>query len=151
MPVTMKLFLTLLVKLILTILPPAGHCATAPSLLLGDAPSYSLAGHLEQLVDPGGRLTLADILTPTVSSRFRPIPGNMNRGYTRDAVWLRYKMERSASFPEQGYLCLSPPFLDTVEVYFQTGADPTDPYSYQLTVVGDHVPLTHQAIRATEL
>ena len=101
----MKHLIVLIIALLLTGLSPALGYATPPPLLLGDAQSYSLAGHLEQLDDPGGKLTLADVLTPTMSSRFKPISGYMNRGYTRDAVWLRFKMERTALFPEQAYLC----------------------------------------------
>ncbi len=145
----MKHLIVLIIALLLTGLSPALGYATPPPLLLGDAQSYSLAGHLEQLDDPGGKLTLADVLTPTMSSRFKPISGYMNRGYTRDAVWLRFKMERTALFPEQAYLCLGPPFLDTVAVYFQTAA-PTTPASYELIAVGDHVPRSRQLIKATD-
>ena len=145
----MKLLWTLLIALFLAGLFPS-LVPAAPPLLLGDAPSYPLAGHLEQLVDPSGKLTLADVLKPTVSSRFKPISGNMNRGYTRDAVWLRFRMERTALFPEQAYLCFGPPFLDTVAVYVQTGADPAAPTSYELAAVGDHVPLSRQGIRTAD-
>ena len=147
----MKLLWTLLIALFLAgLFPSLGNATPPPPLLLGDAPSYPLAGHLEQLVDPSGKLTLADVLKPTVSSRFKPISGNMNRGYTRDAVWLRFRMERTALFPEQAYLCFGPPFLDTVAVYVQTGADPAAPTSYRLTAVGDHVPLSRQGIRTAD-
>lgn len=146
----MKLLWTLLLALLISGLSPALGNATRPPLLLGDAPSYPLAGHLEQFVDPGGKLTLADVLKPIVSSRFTSIPGNMNRGYTHDAIWLRFRIERTPLFPEQAFLCLAPPFLDTVAVYFQTGADPAAPSSYRLTSVGDHLPRSRQAIKTTD-
>ena len=149
MSVPMKLLLALMLALLLSGLSPdASHAAS--TLLLGDAPSYPLAGHLEQLVDPSGRLTLADLLAPATAARFAPIPGAMNRGYTRDTVWLRFRMERTDGFPEDAYLCLGPQYLDTVEVYIQNGANPDDPAVYRQTLVGDHVPPSSKSVRSTD-
>lgn len=50
----MNYLLTLILALLLAGLSPAPALAAAPPLLLGAAPSYPLAGHLEQLVDPSG-------------------------------------------------------------------------------------------------
>ena len=145
----MKLLLALMVALLLSGLSPDASHSASP-LLLGDAPSYPLAGHLEQLVDPSGTLTLAELLSPATAARFIPIPGAMNRGYTRDTVWLRFRMERTNGFPEDAYLRLSPQYIDTIAVYIQTGAKPDDPAAYRQTLVGDHVPPDPKSVRSTD-
>ena len=146
----MKLILCLAFTLLLTGFTAVSGYAEPPPLLLGDAPSYHLAGHLEQFVDPSGKLTLADLLTPARSARFTPIPGNMNRGYTRDAVWLRFRMTRTASFPEDSYLRLGPPFIDTITVFIQAGDDQANPAAYRQVMVGDHVPLGPRAVHSPD-
>lgn len=139
-----RLALVLLTLILSAVLQSSIDAAAAP-ILLGDAPSYPLAGHLEQLVDPAGKLTLGDLLAPKLSARFSPIPGNLNRSYTRDTVWLRFTMQRSATFSEQGYLRLGPQFLDSITIHIQTGSNPADPDDYRTIQAGDHTPLDGQA------
>ena len=90
------------------------------------------------------------MLAPPTSARFTSIPGAMNRGYTRDTIWLRFRVERTDGFPEDAYLCLGPQYLDTIEVYIQNGANPDDPAAYRQTLVGDHVPPGPKSIRSTD-
>ena len=125
------------------------HAAAAP-LLLGKSPSQDLSGHLEELVDPGGNLTLSDILQSSNSARFIPIPGNLNKSYTGDVVWLRFTMLRSAEFPEDSWLLLTPPFLDYVTIYLQTGKETVKPSSYVEISLGDHVPVAERPVQHPE-
>ena len=73
----------------------------------------------------------------------------MNRGYTRDAVWLRFRLLRTATFPEHSYLSLGPPYLDTVAVYI-SGGDPADPSGYRMSMVGDHIPVSPTTVGSTD-
>ena len=120
----MKLLLVLALALLFSGFVPLSVSGEPPPLLLADAPSYPLAGHLEQFVDPSVKLSLADLMTPARSARFTPILGSMNRGYTRDTVWLRFRMARSPLFPEEFYLRLGSPFIGTITAFIQTGDDP---------------------------
>lgn len=113
---------------------------SVPAVLLDTQSFYPLAGHFEQLIDSTGKLALADILKPEMAARFVPIPGNMNRGYTRDTVWLRFTVQRTAAFPAEARLRLVPPYLDEITVYQQTGSNPVQPSSYRVTRLGDHIP-----------
>lgn len=144
-----RLALVLLTLVLSGFLHSSIDAAAAP-ILLGEAPSYPLAGHQEQLVDPTGKLTLDDLLTPALAARFKPLPGNLNRSYTRDTVWLRFTMQRTALFPEQGYLRLGPQFLDSITIHIQTGSNPADPAAYRTIRVGDHTPLDDQAPLSSE-
>ena len=145
----MKLLLTVLVALLLSGLYPLASQAASP-LLLVDAPSYPLAGHLEQYVDTTGSMTFADLLSPATAARFTPIPGTMNRGYTRDAVWLRFPAVRTASFPADAYLLLGPQYLDSIAIHIQTGDNPQNPAAYRQLLVGDHIPPLPGAAHSTD-
>lgn len=125
--------------------------ATAPPLLLSKNSSYDLAGHFEVLVDTGGKLGLSDILSPHIASRFKPLSGNLNRGYTPEATWLRFSFVREAGFPPGSYLWLEPPYIDDISVYFQTGASPLDPASYKLQKLGDHFPVVQRPLKHSEM
>src|SRR6266571_2319084 len=88
--------------LLLLFVPVAG----ASPVVLSTAAHYPLSGHLEMFADPSGRLTLKDVLTPENSARFKPIPGNVNQGYTTDTVWVRFSLLRKAPFSDEVYLRL---------------------------------------------
>jgi len=128
----------------------AGSAAVASPLLLGGSGSYPLAGHLEMFVDPGGKLTLADVVSPGTSGRFTPISGNLNRGYSDDAVWLRFTATRSASFPEEAWLRLGPSYIDFVTLYQQSGENPASPAAYRETRLGDHIPVADRPVSHPE-
>ena len=75
--------------------------AVAP-LVVADRqlPVTPLAPHLEVLVDPAGRLTLADVTAPTQADQWRPemrpVPAF---GFTRDTLWLRFTVRSGAAEP----------------------------------------------------
>lgn len=114
--------------------------AAAPPLFLDTQSSQSLAGHLEQFIDPSGQMTLADVLSPENSDKFVPLAGNMNRGFTQDAVWLRCILRRGMNFPVQAFVSIWPPYLDFVTVYLQTGGHPAEATAYKEWRMGDNIP-----------
>jgi len=99
------------------------------------------------LTDPSGQMTLAEILSSGLTTRFRPITGPLNRGYTQETSWLRFSFSRTAAFPDDMYLWLDPPFVDEVTVYLQTGPDRADPASYTVYNLGDHTPVANKPVR----
>ncbi|MGD9946980.1 MAG: 7TM-DISM domain-containing protein [Desulfobulbus sp.] len=98
--------------LLITLLSTSGQAATPP-LLLDTQAQQPLAGHLEQFIDPSGQMTLSQVLAPENSASFVPLAGNMNQGFTSDAVWLRCTLRRGANFPAQAFLTIWPPYLDS--------------------------------------
>jgi len=125
--------------------------AALPPVLLDKLTVVDLSGHLEQLADPTGKLTLADILQPLNSTRFTQIPGNLNRGYTRDVLWLRFSIQRTASFSDDAWLRLAPPYLDHVTVYLQSADNRALPSSYSEILLGDHIPVSSRPVRHPEI
>ena len=86
-------------------------CAATP-LVLDRAPSYELAGHIERFDDLSARMTLEEILHPEHRVAFKPLYGNLNDGYSHKAVWLRFTLTRTVSFPPEAWLRFGPPYLD---------------------------------------
>ena len=123
-----------------------GSSTAQPPLILSTESEAKLAGHLDLLIDPGGKLTLSDVIVPQNASRFTAIPGYLNRGYTRDTAWLRTRVARSDSFPEQVWLRLGPAYIDIINVYIQNGSDASQPSSYREIRLGDHVPVAQRPV-----
>jgi len=143
-----SLFSILLVAVFLLVSARTG--AAVSPLVLSSAPRTDLAGHIEMLVDSSGTLTLADILSPAYAGKFRPVPGNLNTSYTRDTIWARIRILREATFLEDAWLRLSPPYLNLATVYYQTGADPFLPLSYRVIRLGDHIPVAERPVQTPE-
>ena len=117
-----------------------GASAHANVLCLSENRAYPLTGYLEILTDSSARLTIVDILAPERNKHFKPIPGFLNLSFGNQAIWLRFRVQRSAAFPAESFLSLGPPMLDFITVHAQTGDDADTPDSYQVYRLGDHLP-----------
>lgn len=142
--------ITLFLTVIALLLSFPGYATAQPPLKLSTQSQAKLAGHLEMLVDPGGKLALTEVLAPQNTNRFVAIPGDLNRSYTRDTIWLRTRVMRSGQFPEQSWLRLGPSYIDTINVYLQTGTDASLAASYREIRMGDHVPVDQRPVRHPE-
>ncbi len=115
--------------------------------MLGERSSYELTGHMEVLKDPSLRLGFADILKAGESGRFRQLEGNLNNGYKREACWVRFTVERNASFPETGWLRLKPNYINELTLYIQIpGKDPALASSYRTVLLGNHLPALQRPV-----
>lgn len=115
----------------------------AGEVQLSAAPSFNLSRALEYLEDPGGRLTLEDVLRPQHQERFRrvaPIGPGANFGFSRSAYWLKVTLEAPQSVPTRWLLEVAYPPLDRVEV-FAPG-----PSGWSRQVGGDALPFAGRAI-----
>ncbi len=142
----------MLTALLLYLILGAGiPAADAIPLVIAPPHQISLAGHLENLVDKSGGLTLADILAKPEVDTFEKLPGFVNRGYLAGASWTRFSYTTPTGGPAEWYLRLVPAILDDVRVYVQKGPDPTSPASYQEYQLGDHYPMTDRRIRHLDM
>lgn len=123
-------------------------CMAMQPILLDSAASYPLSNHIEILVDHDNSQTLSKLFK--YPQRFTPISGDLNLGYNAGTIWLRFDVQRTPNFPERAYLRLGPPFLDSIDVYIQSGNNPFDPEAYNKFETGDHVPLNKQSARSTD-
>lgn len=87
--------LTILVLLILT----AGPLSAQPKETASLSPEKTkvvIGPFLEQLEDPEGALTLADVQSPRTHSRFRPNTyHDIHIGHTRSTWWFRFKLKKA--------------------------------------------------------
>jgi len=149
-PVRRVLIFVLLVMILAGFFPFFAHASLSP-VLLNKAPSYELSGHLEQLVDPDGKLLLADVLSPALSARFKPLQGYLNKSGSRDVVWLHCELVRRKGFPLYAFLRLLPPNVDHVDLYVQRRESSLVPVSWQKISLGDHIPLVDRPVRNLDL
>ncbi len=145
--VVLRIFSALALFCLLQASVPA---ADAAPLLLNTFHSLPLAGHLENLVDQGGALTLGDLLG-TPDRRFKKLPGFLNLGYLAGASWTRFSYDTPDGDPAEYYLRLVPAFLDDVRVYVQEGADPRSPASYREYQLGDHFPMAGRPLQVLDM
>ncbi len=96
----------------------AGAAGAAQPLRFADAEgSVSLTGRLDYLRDPTGQLGIGDIAFGPAAAGFVPAAGLFNLGYTSDAVWLRFTIERRDPVTQELYLQFSPSFLSHIDVF----------------------------------
>ncbi len=93
------------------------QAASGPLMLTPEMKSVDLGTYWSVLRDPGGKLTLQDIIEADRAKLFQPIPGDLAAGYTTDALWLRVEVIRRADSDDQWWLELDPPFVDRVVLY----------------------------------
>ena len=92
-----------------------------PLRLSVDAARYELAGHLNLLRDPAGRLTLEEVRRAGPQDMKR-LPGSLSLGFTRDVVWVRFVTERPhAQAPDHWWLALSHPLLQEATLFAVEG------------------------------
>ena len=121
--------------------------ASAAPLQLGGRSAYDLAGHMELMKDPSLSLGFTDVLKAAKNGRFHPLEGNLNNGYKREACWLRFTIERNASFPAEGWLRLKPNYVNYLTLYIQTpGHDPSLASSYYIVRLGNHIPALQRPV-----
>lgn len=107
-------FLLLLVLL----LPVAGRAQSALDLQATTNKALG-GGHLSMLRDPQATLTPDDALA---SDGWQAIPAALSAGYTKDAIWLRLVVERTADAPQDWFVRFTNALLDDVRLYRPDGA-----------------------------
>lgn len=124
-----------LLRLCLLLLLPCAAQGTSLSVHDG-AGRYPLAGFVDVLEDPDGRLTLEDVRQP--SAQFRPTRrgDDMSFGYRHSTFWLRLVLTLPPGGSREHWLLeLAYPTLDSVNFYrLLPGGD------YQMTETGDTLP-----------
>lgn len=96
-----------------------GAYAAEPARLQAEQARLSLSGHLEALRDPSGRLDWTAVQSPAWRSRFQALPADFNGGFTHEgAWWIRSTVQ--AEFSGERWLVLKAPFIDRLDVYFET-------------------------------
>lgn len=93
-----------------------GTSPTTAPLRLSDRASHALASHIDLLLDPRHELTPAQVVN-LPNEAFTPLAGQLSRGFTDDAVWLRFRLQRTAVDPATWWLEFDSSVLDDIRVY----------------------------------
>ena len=145
------LFFVRTVTLRCLVLLIVGLCAGASSAWASDIraerslSALDISDGVEVLVDPGARMTLADVLARPQAFAHRAHGEALNFGYTDAAVWLRLHVSAAADAPRDWRLVIGYPTLDRVDFFYPSGAD------YLQLASGDHLPYSQRAVPHRDL
>lgn len=124
---TKLLLLILLMTLSLALMPAHDKPALAqssdpptqePLILTDEQGQYLLGFHLDILEDPGGELTIDDVISPEYAARFEPSQEAVpNYGFTESVFWLRLRLHNETSLIDQWLLETNFQNLNYVDLY----------------------------------
>lgn len=100
----------------------SGSIALANPLMMQPGEQQrSLGGHLHLLFDPSHSLTIDEVSRQEMQHAFQALPADVNLGYIKDAVWLRFTLAREPGAPREWWLRVEPAYLDVVSLYRPEG------------------------------
>lgn len=114
-------------------------------LLDGQTAAQSMAGVFSMLRDPGGALTLDDVIAAQAEATMTPLPGFLSLGFTGDVVWLHARVSSGASRRMTWVMELRPPFTDHLVLYAGPPGQGAD--GFRLNRFGDQEPLSGRTLR----
>lgn len=113
-----------------------------------DHGSVSLTEYFAVLEDPSRSLTLVNVQSPAVASRFQGGQGRrspaaaLSYGFTRSAYWLRLRVRNASDQPVERLLEIGYPLLSSIALY-----QPTATGAYQAVVTGVATPFSTRPYR----
>jgi signal transduction histidine kinase len=122
-------------------------CSAMPAGALGLSASDGIDGgvelsrDLEIQRDPSGRWRIADVAGGAQQHGFEPLDGPVQEGFSRDAVWLRFSLARTADAPARWLLRVRPPRIHEATLYAPDGRG-----GFVETPLGDTRPFTAREI-----
>jgi diguanylate cyclase (GGDEF)-like protein len=109
--------------------------AQAAIMLGAGQQKIPLAGEMQVLEDPSGRMTREEVASPGAASGFHAVRGtnDLNLGYSSSAWWLRFAVQPAPNAAKQWLLEIAYPSLDKVEVFAPDASG-----TYVRSEAGDH-------------
>jgi len=122
---------------LITVGSPALSFAQSPVVLTDALNKYPLGRMLEYLEDPEGRLTIDNVISAEISSRFIQSKTNVpSFGYTKSAYWVRIRFQNQAAQATDWLLMLGFPNMQEA-AFFRPRADGT---GFDVMRTGTHHP-----------
>jgi PAS domain S-box-containing protein len=133
-------FLKLLFILLLLAFPETANAA--PSVVLEDMQhNYALGKHLDFFEDKERIITIDDIVSSEISSRWRQSKSSIpNFGFADGAYWVRFSIDNKCSHTDQFYLEVAYPYLDRIDLFIP------DYDNFILKKSGDYLPFNNREI-----
>ncbi len=114
------------------------------ALMIGQQGSYTLSRAFMVLEDPGGQLSLDEVLQPAQQARFKTVAQSgsaTNFGLTSSAFWLRITLQAQTDTPAPWLLEVAYPAIDQLDLYT---ANPRGGFEHQRG--GDLLPFASRAV-----
>ena len=107
----------------------------AEILLDKNTKSHILGSHMEFLEDPSKKLTIQDVTSTTIASRFAPHNKDFpSFGFTESAYWYRTEIINPDPVSKKLILEEVIPYIDSIKLFLP---DPANPGDFIITEVGD--------------
>ncbi len=100
-----------------------------------------LGGALWVHSDPSGAWTIEDVANGPQREGFSHLPGSVEKGFTRDTVWVRFTLQRQPDAVAGWLLRLRPPRINEATLYAPDGHG-----GFAETRLGDRQPFTDRAV-----
>lgn len=113
---------------------------SASPLILSTLGKADLSGHLAYLIDPEAHWTIEEVASGRAGP-FSPLVGQYAGGFSQDAIWLSFRVERRTDGPTEVWLEVAPAYLDDVRLYI-----PQQDGSYSERRSGLAVSWTHRDV-----
>lgn len=97
------------------------------------------------LRDASASLDINAVADPRLASDFTPLSGDLALGYSSDAVWLRFAVQRAVGAPDEWWLSMEPGFLNNLTLYL-----PQPEGGFITQHSGTHIPLKERPIALPE-
>ena len=129
---------------VLILLLGAVSSVAASPLVIGRAGSYRLGGaSVARLEDPGRRLTIDDVASPGMASRFVPLRHPVsNPGISDSAFWYRFTIDGGARGRDAWLLFLDQPMMSRVDLYIPRGEG-----RFAVERSGAYLPIDRRPVR----
>ena len=130
LPIKKNLILLFLVVIIsFVLISPLNSMAFKVLDIKNPVRDYAIGPYLEVLEDKTGLLDIQKIMSPEISSLFRPYDlETLNFGYTNSAIWIRFPLRNTSTTTMQLFLQQAYSHIDSIKflVFYESG------YSYDL-------------------
>ncbi|MDH4121684.1 MAG: sensor histidine kinase [Deltaproteobacteria bacterium] len=127
--------------------PAWGSPTEAVQLQTGQG-EYVLDGLVDVLEDPSGSLTIDQVSSPGIATRFQNFgPRPLNFGLSQSAYWLRLRVSNPTSHPDW-FLFAGFRQLNRVDLY---QPEPSRPFGFRLTRSGDWVAAANRPMAGASI
>ena len=134
-------FHRIVVSVVMLLLCAGAVSAAEPVTLDGNFTKRRLSGHLEYYLDKAGSLGIADVVGPGFPFREVTESGDSpSFGYSRGALWLRFRVQNSSRAPLEWYLEYNYPVIDRLELFIPEGR------GFRKIEAGDRRPFAQRAV-----
>jgi two-component system, sensor histidine kinase LadS len=117
--------------------------ASVPEIIIDDKKDQYPVTDFSFYEDQSGDLTFSQVSSPAFSDNFiYQSPSKNNFGYTKSAIWVKYKIKYGGTGAQDWLLEIAYPLLDKISLFIST-----DGHDFTELISGDHLAYTNRKIK----